>query len=1266
MADINTAIDGDPSNYCFRYYRGTIYMHMEEYTAAIEDFKSSMVAGERHTNKARLLRATCNARLGRTPESLSDLKRLTQIDPSSPNGWMALGLALMELGRHGEAIDLFGTAAERAYNNPLLASKALDNKAWAEFHTGRFKRALETLSVAISTAGDERAADPSPLLHRGAILLGMRGAGQQLKALPDLVRAADLMEALTRKEARKDARDTVDGGAGANGLAGTSRSESPMNGTSNTITATTTAMSPTGRKGKANKAGGGGGAGGGMSRDFDILPPEAAAALGEAGPGSSAMPGSPLPPGAMSVTGGGSSMVSGQFGFGPQQTTSGGSTLGGGGAGSMLGAPDDADTDSDTYSDAVREHDMTVAELQRKKKSETSDANNKNAAAAATGGSPSKKSASTPSATAAATAGDSKKGDDDDNKSDQGSVRSGATAAGRGSRRTPTARNLGRSTGSRRSAASGSTLQKPWAVVPPWAKDRPWPEQPGAFTIPHSRVLCAAAAHVQAYLGLCYEQLGLFERALHHFGNAMAAWPAFVPAQYHAALCLHRTGRHGEADHLLTTVLRQTEGITDEVEVVPPNQQHQGNTTGQQQQQQPVPGQSSLASSSHHASGGPGPAPSPCEALWSPATSRSAIVRLGISSIELVAEWHPEEAPADSPRAAVSLSPTAGDAGGLSEEKKDDPAAPSVAAAIAESATGLADDSLGSSRSFDHSASPRGEALATAVHRRARAKVLLARGLAIQAQGRHDAATDDLVASISADGGVGEAYYHRAVSGIATGRAKQAVRDCRTAISLGYDGASVRDLLGQGFLHLGQYQEAVAQLTSALKAQPESPMYLSRRADAHRALGNPQQAIMDITAALMVADKEVVPDLLSQRASCHWDQNDWDSAIADYKAALAAEHISRAFQARLRYSAGLCYANSDRYADAVECFDTSIHLLVPLCGPRKRQGGSGDDADDEGGFDGADDGVSRDRGDEVVNGMSNKLAAALATAGMRVEAPKLRNYDEDYDDDNGDADGGQQSDGGGAGSKRGAGSGAAGLFRVDKSADRVALPLSGGVGAALRGLAASKPAGKGADSGNVKGMMGKWAQKGKAATTHGVTAAELAAATRAAADAGSFGAGGASSSIDGAQLTLHPVSRARERYLARLSHANAHAPPDLVRLRVSSIHERAKARQMLGLHRDAAADFTETLASCPTHAHAIFRRAISYKCLGEFTAAADDFENSKLLARPDLRPSISLNYNSIADVSAVVLCGAGEEPEYPVLGLDDGGIAAALAAIRIR
>lgn len=193
----------------------------------------------------------------------------------------------------------------------------------------------------------------------------------------------------------------------------------------------------------------------------------------------------------------------------------------------------------------------------------------------------------------------------------------------------------------------------------------------------------------------------------------------------------------------------------------------------------------------------------------------------------------------------------------------------------------------------------------------------------------------------------------------------------------------------------------------------------------------------------------------------------------------------------------------------------------------------------------------------------------------------------------------------------------------------VPVLLSGRVGAALKNLGTSASSGGGGVGGEAPPTPSKGVRE------------RLSAWGREAQVGALMGGGDADGNSNSGKA----------KYLQRLHAFNKCGPEPLVRLRIALQHERAKALQHVGRHEEAAQDFTDVLCSCPGNPHALLRRAISYAALGEWRAAAADVEACKVLRPGD--PRFELNYGALRGVEGILLCGPGEEPQWPVLGLEE-------------
>ena len=93
--------------------------------------------------------------------------------------------------------------------------------------------------------------------------------------------------------------------------------------------------------------------------------------------------------------------------------------------------------------------------------------------------------------------------------------------------------------------------------------------------------------------------------------------------------------------------------------------------------------------------------------------------------------------------------------------------------------------------------------------------------------------------------------------------------------------------------------------------------------------------------------------------------------------------------------------------------------------------------------------------------------------------------------------------------------------------------------------------------------------------------------------------------------------------------------------RVLYLHERGKCMQMMKHHNDAILDFSAVVRLCPNDDRAVFRRAWSYKSLGLYESAAEDFHTARMLNPSE--KMYALNYQNIGDVETIVLRPSGEE-----------------------
>lgn len=119
--------------------------------------------------------------------------------------------------------------------------------------------------------------------------------------------------------------------------------------------------------------------------------------------------------------------------------------------------------------------------------------------------------------------------------------------------------------------------------------------------------------------------------------------------------------------------------------------------------------------------------------------------------------------------------------------------------------------------------------------------------------------------------------------------------------------------------------------------------------------------------------------------------------------------------------------------------------------------------------------------------------------------------------------------------------------------------------------------------------------------------------------------------------TLKKYARALPCFTDALAIKEAAGRPE----RILYLHERAKCNQMVKKHHEAIEDFSEVIKLAPRDHRAIFRRAWSYKALGLYLLAAEDFETA-LVLKPNCK-IYKLNYRAIGVIDCMVLISPGNE-----------------------
>jgi tetratricopeptide (TPR) repeat protein len=136
------------------------------------------------------------------------------------------------------------------------------------------------------------------------------------------------------------------------------------------------------------------------------------------------------------------------------------------------------------------------------------------------------------------------------------------------------------------------------------------------------------------------------------------------------------------------------------------------------------------------------------------------------------------------------------------------------------------------------------------------ADILYARGFSLKNLKRYDEALEAVSAAISKREQFPEAYEMRASLRSLRGDNAGAVADFRTCLAQGHDRYGVRLLRGIAFFRLGQYADAIADLSIAISMSPEIGSTYLRRWQVYLAMGEQENAKKDFETGSKLLEKE--------------------------------------------------------------------------------------------------------------------------------------------------------------------------------------------------------------------------------------------------------------------------------------------------------------------------------------------------------------------------------------------------------------------------
>jgi len=146
------ALAGDPDSGAAHFVLGLVVVHTEPARAAAAFARAAELAYQ--PLQARTNQATCLAMIGRRPEALELLVRLSVEHPEFIDGWYSLGLAQIKLGRHDAAV----AALDRVLALDADHANAHYARACAHALAGRAAPALADVARAIAIDPELRAA----------------------------------------------------------------------------------------------------------------------------------------------------------------------------------------------------------------------------------------------------------------------------------------------------------------------------------------------------------------------------------------------------------------------------------------------------------------------------------------------------------------------------------------------------------------------------------------------------------------------------------------------------------------------------------------------------------------------------------------------------------------------------------------------------------------------------------------------------------------------------------------------------------------------------------------------------------------------------------------------------------------------------------------------------------------------------------------------------------------------------------------------------
>ncbi len=158
LADFDNAVNEDPENANFRYYRAETYLNLQQYDKAWEDIHT-IERYDPNLKNFHSLKGRYHNAVKQYNDAYHEFRLAIEADPDDAVAWDAKGAACMNTMRLKEAMEAFDKALEL---EPEMAS-AYYNRGLLFANNGEFQKAVDDLSISINL----KPGNPEAHINRG-------------------------------------------------------------------------------------------------------------------------------------------------------------------------------------------------------------------------------------------------------------------------------------------------------------------------------------------------------------------------------------------------------------------------------------------------------------------------------------------------------------------------------------------------------------------------------------------------------------------------------------------------------------------------------------------------------------------------------------------------------------------------------------------------------------------------------------------------------------------------------------------------------------------------------------------------------------------------------------------------------------------------------------------------------------------------------------------------------------------------------------------